>query len=245
MEGDSDDDDRSALDYARHYGLCKPYDNEPVHDDSIPVPSDDNLDQDLWSPSKESIANAVDALIRERLAVTRDAALLLRAVHELQQKVPNDLPMTDRYHWMSNLRQELPILRTDNELDLLQFGSAAMPDLKNINIPLEFVDQEKDEGLEWPAKYLTYPAQFDNQIKAEKLAVSRDVLLHLRDAIADTYTLEDYEKNQEDHLQYKPVGEVSTRREITKSIEYGCSACHSTLTATITTTDAIHTIISS
>jgi hypothetical protein len=245
MKGHSNEEERGALDYARHHGLCEQYDSGPIYDGSIPVPSNDTIDLDLWDPSNEFIANAVDMLTRERLAVSREAVLLLRAVHELQQKAVDEPLATDRYHWMSNLKQELPILRTDNELDLLHFGSAVMPDLKDSNIPLEIVDQEKDEGLEWPAKYLTYPAQFDKQIKAEKLAVSRDVLLHLCDAIADAYTSEDYERIQQENLQYKPVGEVSMPEDITKSIEYGSSACHPTFTATVTTSDAIHTIISS
>jgi hypothetical protein len=245
MEGDSDDEDRSTLDYARHHELCKPYDNGPVYDGSIPVLFDDDLDRDLWGPTNESIVNAVGALVKERIAVNREAGLLLRAVQELQQKAPDNRLTIDRYHWMSNLKQELPILRTDNELDLLHFGSAAMPKLKDANIPLEAIDQEKDEGLEWSAKYLTYTAQFDKQIKAEKLAVSRDVLLYLRDAIADEYTSEDYERIQEEDLQYKPVGEVSMPEDITKNVEYSSSASYSTFTTIVTPIDAVHTFVTS
>lgn len=243
MEGDSDGEERSALDYARYHGLCKPYDFEPIYDGSIPAPSNDAFDRDLSDPSNKYIANTVDILIRERLAVSKDAALLLRAVHDLQQKAPEDPLTTDRYHWMSNLKQELPILRTDNELDMLHFGSTAMPDLKDANIPMEFVDQEKDEGLEWPVKYLTYPAQYDGRIKAEKLAISRDVLFYLRDTIADTYTVEDYEKIQEENLQYKLVGEEPRPENITNSAEYGSSAYHSAFTPAVTTFDALRTII--
>jgi hypothetical protein len=222
MEGDLDDEGRSALEYARHHGLCTPYDREPIYDGSLPTPPNDNCDRDLWDPSDGFITNAVNTLTRERLAVSRDVALLLKSVHELQQDPSDDNLTTDRYHRLLSLKQELPILRTDNELDLLNFGSAAMPDLRDLNIPFEPVNQENDEGFEWPTKYLTYPAQYEDQIKAEKLAISRDALLHLRNAVTDNYTEEDYESIKEEGLQYKPVREVPVQMDHTKK----CSTPH-------------------
>ncbi|KAH6215596.1 hypothetical protein HBI42_134640 [Parastagonospora nodorum] len=151
-----------------------------------------------------SIANTVTTLIRERLAVNRGGILLLKAVHELQQKPPDEGLKPDRYQQIQSFKQELPVLRTDHELDLLHFGSSAVPDFKDLRIPFESIDQEDGEGFEWPTKYIAYPIQWERKIKAEKLAVSKDVLLHLQDAITDTYTDDDYENIKEESLRYKP-----------------------------------------
>lgn len=213
MEVDLDDEGRSALDYARYHGLCTPYNREQIDDGNLPAPSGDDFDRDLLDPSDMSIANTVDTITRERLAVNKDAILLLKAVHELQQEPTDDGLMPDRYQRMRSLRLELPVLRTDNELDLLNFGSSAVPDFNDLRIPFETIDQENGEGFEWPIKYLAYPIQWDKKIKAEKFTVSKDVLLHLRDAITDAYTNDDYEKIKEESLQYKPVGEASGSNE--------------------------------
>jgi hypothetical protein len=243
MEDALDPEGRSALDYARHHGLCAHYDREQICHGSLPTTSVDNFNQDLWDPSNMSIANTVTTLIRERLAVNKDAILLLKAVHELQQKPPDDGLKPDRYQRIQSLKQELPVLRTDNELDLLHFGSLAVPDFKDLEIPFESVDQEDGGGFEWPTKYIAYPIQWERKIKAEKLAVSKDVLLHLRDAITDTYTDDDYENIKEDSLRYKPVGTASTLVTLTKSIEPCLPTRHSAITTAITTTDALHTVL--
>ncbi|KAL5118106.1 hypothetical protein ACEQ8H_003941 [Pleosporales sp. CAS-2024a] len=202
---DVDDDDMSALDYARHYGLCTPYDGDPIdYDSSLPALSMDTLDQDLWDPLHTSAMNAVQALTKERLLVSRDAALLLRAVHDLQHKPSTDELSIPRLSRIQDLRQELPILHTDDELDSLQFGTTTVPNLAELNIPDEVIDPGRDEGFSWPTKYQSLPEQCDNQFKAEKLAVSREALLYLHDAITNPYSLEEYERSQAQCLQYTP-----------------------------------------
>jgi len=242
MEVDLDDEGRSALDYARYHGLCTPYDREKTYHGNLPAPSGDDFDRDLWDPSNMSIANTVNTLTRERLAVNKHVIFLLKAVHELQQEPLDDGLTLDRYQRIRSLKLELPVLRTDNELDLLYFGSSAVPDFKDLRMPLETIDQEDGEGFEWPTTYVAYPIQWDKKIKAEKFAVSKDVLLHLRDAITDAYTNDDYEKIKEESLQYKPVGEASASMNITKSIERCMPARYSAITTTVATIDTLHTV---
>jgi hypothetical protein len=198
------DEDLSTLDFARRHGLCKPYDSERPPLGELHAPPDDIFYQDLWDPSHASITNDLNGLTKERLAVTKDAALLLKAIHDLRE-APGDPVTVDGRRRILGLKQELPVLRTDHELDMLTFGSTAIPDIRHLVIPSEVVNDEKDEGLEWPAKYLNYPAQCDERTKAEKLAVSREVLVHLQESIRDAYTTEDSEKVVVENLQYKPV----------------------------------------
>jgi len=210
MEYSSDDDEEEelpALEYARQHGLCKPYYNERPLTDNLPTPPSDDFDHDPWDPSNVSVTNTIAALTKERLAVSKDAALLLKAVHESRDPPLNDTLTASPRQLTRRLKQELPVLRTDNELDMLNFGCADMPDLAKLKFPSEVVIEENDEGFEWPAKYLTYPAQCDAQIKAEKIAVSRDVLVYLQEAVRDSYTPTDSEKLTEESLAYKPVCE--------------------------------------
>jgi hypothetical protein len=200
------------LDYARQYGLSTPYFEEELFVGDLPTPPNDNFDQDPWDPPNASTTNMVTALIKERLAVSTYTVLLLQAVHDFCKPPPSEAPTLNLRRHARFAKQELPILRTDNELDMLSFGSTAMPDLTKLNIPSEVVKEEDDEGFKWPTKYLTYPAQCDAQIKSEKMAVSRDVLVYLQDAVTDSYSPEHFDKLKEQCLSYKPVS-ASGRRQ--------------------------------
>jgi hypothetical protein len=242
---DSYEEEWSALEYARHHGLCKPYNDGVTYDGSLPAFTNNTFDLDLSDPSEDSVTNSVTALIRERLAVSRDAALLLKSIHELQDALPAEVTITERHRWMLDLKQELPLLRTDNELDLLSFGNAAMPDLSHANIPFEVVHEDNDEGFDWPMKYTTYTAaQCEEQIRAEKLVVSKEVLLHLQDAIRDSFTSHDIGTIEDESLRYRSVGDAPTPSDITKNVETCLSTNYTTSASTITAVGSLHTIVS-
>jgi hypothetical protein len=205
MELDLEEDELSALEYARRYGLCKAYDSRKPQTGSLYLLIDDTFDQNPWDSSEDSIANTVRGLTKERLSINKDVVLLLKTIHELRETPTRDLLMIDGRIERLGVKLELPLLRTDNELDLMNFGSAAIPDFGDLNIPTEIVKEENDEGLQWPARYFAYPAQCDERVKGEKLAVSREVLIHLRDTIRDPYTPKDYEAIMAQSPKYKPV----------------------------------------
>jgi hypothetical protein len=240
---DSDDEEPSPLDYARHHELCQPYYEEPIYCDNLPLVTRDIFDRDLRDPSNESIINSVNALIKERLTLSRDAMLLLKAMHHPEELPPIEVSTKDRHRWMLDLKQELPILRTDTELDLLSFGDASIPDLRYVNIPSEIIHNDSDEGFEWPAKYMAYPSQCEAKIKAEKLVVSRDVLMHLQDTIRDSFTSQDLAKIENESMRYRSVGEISTPVGMANNVETRMPADHPTSTSTVTVLGALHTII--
>jgi hypothetical protein len=240
---DSDEEEWSTLDYARHHGLCKPYNEGVTYDGSLQVLTNDTFDLDLSNLSNDSITNSVNTLIRERLAVSRDAALLLKSIHELQEAPPTDTTIAERHRWMSDLKQELPILRTDNELDLLNFGNTAMPDLNHVNIPFEVIHEDNDEGFDWPAKYTTYPTQCEDQIKAEKLVVSKDVLLQLHDAIRDPFTSQDLNQMEDEGLRSRSVRDASAPPDIAKNVESCMPANYPTSASIVAVVGSLHTIV--
>ena len=206
---DVGDEDFSVLDYARLNGLSRDYTTELPHIHDIDAPSDETVVQDLLEFTYDLNANAISELSKERLVVNRDAALFLKAVLSCPDAPPNNLTTTDKREWMIGLKQELPILPTDSDLDVLNFGSAALPDLGSLNIPSEVINEENDEGLQWPSKYFAYPAQCDAQARSEKLAVSRGVLVYLQNAVRDEVTTEEIEKAKAETLNHKSVSKVS------------------------------------
>jgi hypothetical protein len=244
MDVDHDEDDWDTLTYARHHGLSKIYYSASLYDCSSFPQAELTLDRDPFAPSDDFITNKVNALTKERFAVSKDAALLLKAVHELQ-KPPQDEPLIKEQHrWMLDLKQEVPVLATDSELDLLNFGRVFTPDLRNLNIPLELIDQEGDEGLEWPTKYLPYPAQISQEINAEKLAVSREVLLYLQNAVTDSCTSQDLQNTEEGASRFQTVCTNHRRDLIANCVEHDIPASHATLTSIIATPGTLYTLIS-
>ncbi|KAL1597765.1 hypothetical protein SLS60_008252 [Paraconiothyrium brasiliense] len=184
----------TVLEYARFHGLCSDFTKELATCYNSFSLSDETFDLDLEDPNDApSLTNPADELTKERLSVSKEAAMLLRSVHFLAQEPPNLLLIPDGRRRILGLKQELPILRTDNELDLLAFGSTVEPSFTDLKIPLEAIDEENDEGLECPSRYAAYPKQCDERAKNEKLGVSRETLLYLQEAIRDSHSPEDSE----------------------------------------------------
>jgi hypothetical protein len=201
----SDEEESSVLEYARSHGICVNYETEPLHFANFKKPSTEVVDKGFQDPTDASVTDTINVLTRERLMVNRDTALLLKATHSLHESPVADVSTADRRKWILGLKQELPLLNSDYELDQLNFGSAALPKIKDLRIPLETVMEQNDEGLEWPQKYFAFPVQCDAQVNAEKLAISREVLVHLQHAIRDEYIPEDSEIIKAECLRYEPV----------------------------------------
>jgi len=205
---EEEEEELSVLEYARQNGLSTPFYSETLFIGGLPSPPRDNFDQDSRGLSNALTTNQTSALIKECLTVNRDAAQLLKVVHEFREPLQYDELTAKPRQFARHARQELPVLRTDNELDMICFGKASTPDLTKLNIPSEIINEENDEGFKWPRKYYRYPKQGDEQIKAEKLAIPRDVLLHLQNAIRDNFDAEDWEILKSESVRYKPVSKL-------------------------------------
>ncbi|KAJ4352299.1 uncharacterized protein N0V89_007647 [Didymosphaeria variabile] len=204
LELDVIEHEPTVLEYARFHGLCSDFTKElPSYYNNFSL-SDETLYLDLWDPNDSpSLTNPADELTKERLAVSKEAAMLLKSVHSLTQEPPSLLRIPDRRRRILSLKQELPILRTDNELDILAFGGTVEPSFTDLKIPLEAIDEENDEGLDWPSDYAGYPKQCDERAKNEKLGVSRETLLYLQDAVRNSHSPEDSELIKREGLLYR------------------------------------------
>ncbi|KAL6710414.1 hypothetical protein ACN47E_009360 [Coniothyrium glycines] len=185
------DDDLNVLDFARRSGLCRDYTTDPPALHSLIMPLNDTLIRDLRDPSDEITTNDIDEITRQKLTVSKEAAFLLKEVLTVPSARSSDefnSVETSRRTRMRNLKQELPVLSTDSELDLLSFGNGDIPDFRSLRIPSEITNLENDESFEWPARYFDYPMQCDASVRSEKLTISRDALLYMQASLRDDYT---------------------------------------------------------
>lgn len=146
----------------------------------------ENLESSLDDPPRLVHIDLANVKVpEERLAVDADAASILASIAESVKHSPShsDQNLGVDRHRVRRMKHELPLLRSDHELDVLRFASPIVPDLENAFLPLETVDVEEDEGLEWPSSYYALPDEVDQKSKSEKIEASKDDFLFLRDAL--------------------------------------------------------------
>lgn len=120
----------------------------------------------------------------EKLAFSKDVLLLLESVTKTAQGVETiSHDFVFDTHRIRDMKQEIPEIRTDHELDMMDFGRPFMPDLENHYMPMVLIDEEADEGLTWPSRYKTLPTEFTKKSESESLAVPSDSLVFLRDTL--------------------------------------------------------------
>ncbi|KAH0569254.1 hypothetical protein GP486_000010 [Trichoglossum hirsutum] len=122
---------------------------------------------------------------QEKLSLNRGAAALLSSMWNVGLELPQEEPsILYSQRRGKDLKVELPILRTDHELDVRGFmeifGRQNSPDLSGENIPLEEINEEDGEGLSWPIASFDLLKISEGKLNNEKLEVSRDAVLHLQ-----------------------------------------------------------------
>ncbi|KAI4172079.1 MAG: hypothetical protein LQ343_003826 [Gyalolechia ehrenbergii] len=188
----------SLFEYARHYGLSvnhleiNPLEVLPPPDDSL-----SQLDEDsLWLQIKERAASPKP----ERLTAVKEASALLAVINakqyencQFQDADPSKL------HRIRDLKHELPLLRSDHDVDMLNFVHRIDPNLEDEFFPLEKVDDEQDEGFGWPSSYHDLPELFFYKVQNEKLEMSKDVLVYIR-SVLDVHLQEGHGATFENEL---------------------------------------------
>ena len=128
----------------------------------------------------------------EKLSAGLDAARLLSSVQRLSQhEDDNDdnepLPRDNR---AGASRLEVPVLKTDNELDVLQFTGRASQDIFNITAWHTDSEDWQDDATTWPPSAFNLARQLDAESSEEKLVVPKDVLYFIQ-AIVRTLPKDD------------------------------------------------------
>ncbi|KAF2492104.1 hypothetical protein BU16DRAFT_467223 [Lophium mytilinum] len=197
-------EDLSALEYARQSELTIPYATElTLAGHATPV-SDHEIESDLQDPIGISLADlASDFIFKERLTLSKDVAILLKLTCTQPELPEYQVTTVEDRRRVAHLKQELPLLRSDNEADLRNFGSVAVPDFGTLKLPLERIDEDNDEGLTWPARYRSLPFSKHLEAEKEKLQVSKEDVLFLQSAMKDSYTPRDLDAMKAAADQYR------------------------------------------
>lgn len=203
-----EDEELPVLEFARFHKLSTDYTSESPF--VYALSNRDKLKQwdfEVNVPDEVCALQPFESLAKEKLVVSSEAAELLQEAIS----APDEYPITgvETPQRRCELKQELPLLRSDNEYDVQHFGRRVKPDFRCTNIPREIVNEEHDEGLSWPTRYHALPARFDAEARREKLEVSKEVLLCIQNAIRDPITTEEKEKLMAVELEDKKVSNVA------------------------------------
>jgi hypothetical protein len=190
----------SILDYARFHGIASNYlASDPL--DNIHSISRDLATATLADPIGAAgldfvaIANQAREQVKEKLEVGRDGAIFLSSIlkpsrlgEEAQTKLSDwdavCFPDLNHHHRIRDMKQEPPMLMTDHEVDMRLFAEDRRlepVDLSKLDLLREDLNEENDEGLEWPGYFWDLPGQLWDRVRAEKIDCTREVLLFIQE----------------------------------------------------------------
>ncbi|KAI4119431.1 MAG: hypothetical protein LQ345_000677 [Seirophora villosa] len=172
----------SLLEYARYYGLsCDHLQVNPL--ELLPPPEDLSLESNedsIWLHLHAGAASPPP----DRLQAVKESSAFLAATDPKQYEGCDfegfdPLPRFRR----PNHKLELPLLRTDHEVDMLEFVRRTDPNLAEEFFPFEKVKDELDEGLGWPSKCHAWPEMFFQRVQNERIEVPKGVLEYMRSVL--------------------------------------------------------------
>ena len=173
----SQPEEPTILEYARFHDLVTDHlAQDPLkevlsHEPGIGLSMEDS--DDLFSISADNAS-----VKPERLTIPIEALSYLASVVEMGSG--SDIiesRIRQRRHWIRHLKVELPLLRSDPELDLQGSGGSWQMDLQNEPFPREKMDGEYDDGLFWPSMKENAVA---NSIASERPSFPAECLKYLQ-----------------------------------------------------------------
>jgi hypothetical protein len=209
---------QEGADYLRSCGLTVPYEDilQPwMLDDpkKLITPTEDPTDitsfaglpecavpSRISSPEKWEIRAHSLALIQDacRRPSEVDAEGYIRQIR--QREEANNI---------RGLKLELPLLRTDNEIDLRSYkdGIAAAHEvrLSDARVVLEPCDDEKDEGLGFPSRAYNFDKKIVQSVEDEKFEVSKESFQTLLKYLQADWTMTDQEAMLRSQVNYTGV----------------------------------------
>lgn len=191
------------IDYARFHGLVRDHlEPDPLQALTLPENLGSLLDD---PPELFHIHLAGIKVPAERLAVDAGTASFLSSIAESVKHSPShsDQDLGIYMHRVRRMKKELPLLRSDHDIDVLRFASPIVPHLEDEFLPLETLDVEEDEAVEWPSSYYALPEEYAKNSRSEKIEASKEAFLYLQQTLK--YRLEAGEHGEfvTDDIPYK------------------------------------------
>lgn len=196
------------IDYARFYGLVRDHlEPDPLQGLTLP----ENLGSLLDDPPELFQIHLSNSKVpAERLVADTGAVSFLAFIAESEKYSASysDQDLGIHRHRVRRMKTELPLLRSDHDIDVLRFASPIVPHLEDEFLPLETLDVEEDEALEWPSSYHALPDEYTKRSRSEKIEASKDDCLYLQQTL--NYRLEAGEHGEFDvvDIPYKRVRPV-------------------------------------
>lgn len=141
--------------------------------------------------------------LKERLVIDTEVAQFLREImvtpelpeqfeFEFDQKLSNSRTRRKQ----GDLKLELPLLRSDLELDMLHCGRPPSPDLKKLSTMIPFIPErdENKENLEYEAELLDQIRRRGKAVEAEKLEIPGEACCFLQTVLRENYGSADEEE---------------------------------------------------
>lgn len=189
-----------AASYAREQGLtvCYTQKSAPILGDlsdylakgmSLITDCDNSLD-DSGLPLVEVAHSKCLEPASERLEISRDALDLLNQALALGREACPVLPTCSHRppSFLAATKLELPLLSSDHEHDVRQLlwscHKKRTPAFTPDSFPLERLDVDKDQGLDFPADSRVLHGNLNLSIKMEKFDVERDSMKWLAQSLS-------------------------------------------------------------
>jgi hypothetical protein len=207
---DEIDDEPPPLQYARSNGLARDHlADQLVFSELVKLQTavQHGLADDSELPQ---LYFGSELKVEERVTISREGAQLLSCIaHEDAAEAIDTLvfPMLKNRSIVRRNILELPLLKTDHETDCRNFARRDNFEIKlcDIKLPLEMVNEENNEGLVWPSRFSLVGTKVMEELKQEKMGVSRDILNYLQNALKNQWTEEDDENLWDSEQKYKRV----------------------------------------
>jgi hypothetical protein len=113
-----------------------------------------------------------------------------------------------------DIHLELPLLKTDHALDCRSFANRYGFEIQliDVKLPLEMVDDYSNEGLSFPSSMYCRGDEILDELKKERLVVSRETMEYLSAAIKPGWTDSDDTSLWEGLRNYKKACRVPERK---------------------------------
>ena len=187
-----DEPDITPVEYARLNGLSRNHLTD-LSSSTILGPIQESVNTGIINDSRlEQLRFPEDCHIYERLTVSKDGAQLLAWAMHLESRdfIEDIMPSMQSRSKFKVMRVDLPLLRSDHETDIREFArrEAFEPKLKDVRLPLENLNIARNEGLEFSHYFWKLGKGIVEDIKKERIIVTRQSLEYIQRSIRPDWT---------------------------------------------------------
>ncbi|KAI6884462.1 hypothetical protein KC360_g4228 [Hortaea werneckii] len=175
----------SFSEQARSLGLCRDHSLENPLEFTKTQPPSEAVQLDFTDPAGVSTAALLDMLrntiAHEKWDVDRESANFLADVATIDKHPEDPWNVDGSQMSLRDLKIIEPVLTTDHELDMQRLGARNSVTISTNDIEPIPVDVERDEGLQWPSRYVCLPSELEANFASARLDIRKDVVDYLRD----------------------------------------------------------------